>query len=78
MLPTPKSTTMKGTTFSAKFAILLSPPRVIRAAIITRALVEMKRLAVAMGAKEETINGLTVAHQYDGISFINKKGTIDT
>ncbi len=30
-----------------------------RAAIITRALVEMKRLAVAMGAKEETINGLT-------------------
>lgn len=26
----------------------------------------------------QTINGLTVAHPYDGISFINKKGTIDT
>lgn len=30
-----------------------------KAAIITRALVEMKRLAIAMGANEETLNGLT-------------------
>ena len=26
----------------------------------------------------QTINGLTVAHPYDGISCINKKGTLDT
>ena len=30
-----------------------------KAAIITKALVEMKRIAIAMGAKEETLNGLT-------------------
>lgn len=30
-----------------------------RAALITRGLAEMKRLAVAMGAKEKTLNGLT-------------------
>ena len=30
-----------------------------RSALITRALIEMKKLAVAMGAKEETLDGLT-------------------
>lgn len=30
-----------------------------KAALITRGLAEMKRLAIAMGAKEETLNGLT-------------------
>jgi glycerol-3-phosphate dehydrogenase (NAD(P)+) len=30
-----------------------------KAAVITRALVEMKRLAKVLGAKEETLNGLT-------------------